>query len=429
MGDRLTDGLRDRDRMLFPTAPGRKISRISLRLDHDPTHHGDRFAGIKAIGGFRGKHGGIGAVENCVGDVAGFGPRGTWVLDHRFEHLGRGNHWLAPLGRSANHVFLDDRNFLRRHFHAEITARHHYAVGCFKNLFQPFERLRLFQLCDHGKIGAMFGDDLFYLAHIRSRTHERDSQHVDAVLEPKFQVGTIFFRQGRNGERDSRQIDALVFAEWAAVDHFAFDIFAAGANHAQFNQSVVKQNARARRDFPRQPLKSGWDHRRGAFDVARRNRDAGASLEGYWNSILHVAGANLGPLQVLQNADGALFFFSHAAQTLDVARVLFVGPVGEIQPGHVHAQAHQITQDRFRVTGRTDRTDDLCPALCATNVGRPRQCIYGRTGVLRQRLSLFQVCPDQILCRSNYCIWRVALVADTRRNGYRLSPNSVPIWT
>jgi hypothetical protein len=80
--------------------------------------------------------------------------------------------------------------------------------------------------------------------------------------------------------------------------------------------------------------------------------------------------------------------------------------VGEIQPGHVHAQAHKVAQDLFRIARWTDGANDLCPAIRATNVGGSRQCIYGRPGILRQRLSFFQICPNQNLCRSNYCIWR-----------------------
>ncbi len=55
------------------------------------------------------------------------------------------------------------------------------------------------------------------------------------------------------------------------------------------------------------------------------------------NPTLQAAGANLRALQILQNADGAILALRGAPQTLDVAGMLLVRAVGEVQPGHVHA--------------------------------------------------------------------------------------------
>ena len=49
--------------------------------------------------------------------------------------------------------------------------------------------------------------------------------------------------------------------------------------------------------------------------------------------------------------------------------VFFVRSVGKVQPGHVHAQAHEVAQHRFGVARRTDRADDLSPAIRAAHVG------------------------------------------------------------
>ena len=147
--------------------------------------------------------------------------------------------------------------------------------------------------------------------------------------------------------------------------------------------------------------------------------DSRPGLEHDRHSVLQAASANLGTLQVLQNADGAILLVSHAAQALDDLRVLFVGSVGKVQPGHVHAEAHEVAQDRFRVACRADGADNLCPAICPTNVRCDGRRVNGRTGDFPSRLSFFQVCPDQNLCRSNYCIWRDTLVADTMRTRRR----------
>ncbi len=111
-------------------------------------HHGDGFAGIAAARSFRRKHDGIAAVENGIGHVAGFGACGPRVFDHRLKHLGGRDHRLAPLGGAADHMLLNDWNFFRRHFHAQIAAGDHHAIGSFEDFFQVVDGLRLFQFRD-----------------------------------------------------------------------------------------------------------------------------------------------------------------------------------------------------------------------------------------------------------------------------------------
>jgi hypothetical protein len=69
-------------------------------------------------------------------------------------------------------VFLDDRNFFRRHLHPKIAARYHDSITCFKDRFQLIERLRLFQLGDDRNILFMGRNDLLRLHHIRRRAHK-----------------------------------------------------------------------------------------------------------------------------------------------------------------------------------------------------------------------------------------------------------------
>ena len=57
-------------------------------------------------------------------------------------------------------MLLNDRNFFRRHFDAEIAAGDHDSVGGFENFFQMIDGLRLFELGDDGDVAAVRGDDL-----------------------------------------------------------------------------------------------------------------------------------------------------------------------------------------------------------------------------------------------------------------------------
>ena len=48
-----------------------------------------------------------------------------------------------------------------------------------------------------------------------------------------------------------------------------------------------------------------------------------------------------------------------AAQALDIARMILMGAVGKVQPGHVHAQPHHFAQHGFGVARGPDGADDL----------------------------------------------------------------------
>ena len=75
--------------------------------------------------------------------------------------------------------------------------------------------------------------------------------------------------------------------------------------------------------------------------------------------ILEEPGANLGTLQVLQNADGAILLLGGAPQAFDVARVILMRPVGEVQPGNIHAEAHEIAQHGLGMARRPNGADNL----------------------------------------------------------------------
>ncbi len=186
--------------------------------------------GILAGGGFRRQHDRIGAVEDGVGHVAGLGARGTRIFDHGLEHLGGDDHRLAPVCSAPDDVFLNHRHFLRRHFHAQVAARHHHSIGGLENFFQLLQRLRLFQLGDHRHVRPWLGDDLLHRPHVcAERTNDRATMSTP-FFKPKFKIGAVFGGKRGNGERHSRQVDALMLPQHAAVDHFALHVAAAHPN-------------------------------------------------------------------------------------------------------------------------------------------------------------------------------------------------------
>ena len=88
-------------------------------------------------------------------------------------------------------------------------------------------------------------------------------------------------------------------------------------------------------------------------------RDQRPGLERHGLVVLEPPGAYLGALQILQNADRAVFLFGGAAQPGNISRVLGMGAVRKIQPGNVHAQPHHFTQAGFGIARRSDGANNF----------------------------------------------------------------------
>ena len=82
----------------------------------------------------------------------------------------------------------------------------------------------------------------------------------------------------------------------------------------------------------------------------------------YRLAVLEPPGTDLGALQILQDADRAVFLFGGAAQPGNIARMLGMRAVGKVQPGNVHAQLHHFAQPGFRVARRPDGANNFGPA-------------------------------------------------------------------
>ena len=99
---RLADGrLVARLRQLVPV--------VEARLDgaRDAVHVRDRLDRELAHRGLAGEHERRAAVEDRIRDIARLGPGRIGVVDHRLEHLGRGDHRPCALERGQDDPLLD----------------------------------------------------------------------------------------------------------------------------------------------------------------------------------------------------------------------------------------------------------------------------------------------------------------------------------
>ena len=81
---------------------------------------------------------------------------------------------------------------------AEVSSRHHHAVGNFENGFQLIESLWFFKFGNHRDILLMRRDNIFDLTDVSRRAHKRERDGINPVLQAEFQVFAVFVGQCRN---------------------------------------------------------------------------------------------------------------------------------------------------------------------------------------------------------------------------------------
>ena len=159
------------------------------------------------------------------------------------------------------------------------------------------------------------------------------------------------------------QIDALVLAQHAAVDDVADHVVADHFVDAQFDQAIGEQNARALFNVFSQRLESGAHQRGAARHFARRDGKAAARFQQHRLMILEFGGANLGSLEIAEDAERLALFAADFADHLDEGEFFLVRAMRKIQADDVDTRADQIAKNRYGIGRGAKRGNNLRASL------------------------------------------------------------------
>ena len=118
----------------------------SFRRFDNPRHGRDRGHWILARGGLAREHQAIRAVPDGIGHIRRFSPRRPWAGDHRLQHLGRSDDQLPGVVGLLDDCLLIHRHQFDAGFNAQVSARHHHAVGGGDDRIQLIDGLGFFDL-------------------------------------------------------------------------------------------------------------------------------------------------------------------------------------------------------------------------------------------------------------------------------------------
>src|SRR5690554_5793711 len=192
--------------------------------------------------------------------------------------------------------------------------------------------------------------------------HEAYRHPVDVELRPELQVLHVLVREGGDAEGRVGDVDALVVAQHAADHDLGLDGVALEADRPEAEATVVEQEDVAHLDVVHQTL-VGDAHTlliTGAV-VARGQIEARALLQCDL-VLLEAAHADLGTLQVLQDADGDAELLGRGADVGNGLPVQLVVAVGEVEAEDVHPGQQQAADHLLGVRGGPQRGHDACAA-------------------------------------------------------------------
>ena len=127
------------------------------------------------------------------------------------------------------------------HFHRQIAARYHHAVGGVDNFIQCGDRLGAFDLGDQQTLAARFVHQIARPFHVVAGTRKGNAQIISLKLGGGFYVLLVLFSQRGCGQAAALAVDAFVVGERPAHFHHTVDARPLHRFHIEHDAPVVEQ--------------------------------------------------------------------------------------------------------------------------------------------------------------------------------------------
>ena len=182
-------------------------------------------------------------------------------------------------------------------------------------------------------------------------------------LAAEHDVGAILRGHRGKPDLDVGHVDTLVLGERSTVLDDAVHVVTVHILNGKRDQAIVDEDGRTGGDLMRQVLVVDVEAFGRPWDSARRGNDMRPLLELDGLVRHQLAGADFGTLGVQENGYGNRELVGDAAHALDVAAVVLVAAVGEVEASDVHAMQDELAQYLVVLGCRAHGADDLGPLL------------------------------------------------------------------
>ena len=190
-------------------------------------------------------------------------------------------------------------------------------------------------------------DDALELYDVLRIAHEAQTYPIHVLVQCEIQVGQVLFGKAGQAHLGIGQVDALVGAEDATMDHAGghFSV-AIGRGHFHAELTIVHQYQFAHFHILGKLL-VGSTHQSGTAFHGFGGDHQFAAISKFDGTILHFAHAQLRALQVGEDRGGETELFVQLTYDTDHVDVALVAAMAEVQPANIHTVDHHLTQYLF----------------------------------------------------------------------------------
>ena len=206
---------------------------------------------------------------------------------------------------------------------------------------------------------AVFIEQHTQLLHVVCGADKRSCDKINALLDAELDVRLVLVAQIRNGQMYIRNIDALVIGNGTVVEYAAQNILLLRLLYAQFNQTVINQDAGACLHVLIQIWIGDGNFARRAKACARCQANLFALLEENL-AVLHVTGTDFRTLGVQQQSNRKIVLLADSLHAVNALLVFLVTAVGKVEACDVHACTRHSAKHFNVVSSRSH---------CANNLG------------------------------------------------------------
>ena len=325
----------------------------------DAGHGLDRKYRILAGSRLAGEHDRAGAVVDRVGDVGGLGAGRARAVDHGFQHLGGGDDALAEEAAAGNKILLHRRKPVKRNLDAHVAAGDHDAFAFLADLFDVVVAGLVFNLCDElDTLAAAFIDEIPDVDEVLADGDEGAGDEIYVIFNTETDIALVLLGEINLLEDTAREAHGLAVREFAAFDDFRDDLGVGRGFDFEDQKAVIEKDPVAGVQLDREVFVADGDDVFISYNVAGREgeRAAGCKVD---LAVYERADTVFGAFGVEEDCDRKVQLAADLFDAVDTYEVFFMGAVGEVQSGHVHAGFGECGEHLFGVRGGADGADDL----------------------------------------------------------------------
>ncbi len=269
---------------------------------------------------------------------------------------------FAVVEAHLHRATLDGGQLLEGALDAEVAARDHERVGGAHDVVEIGDGRLVLDLGDDARVGFVDVQKLAQRVDVGALAHEGERHVVDALLDADERVGAVLLGEGGQVHLHAGEIDVAAGFQLAGREHAATDVGVLFFQDLQADEAVVHQHGVADLDVVDQ-IAVVHVHRAHLLGVVAGRAGLYGKVKnlagGEQDGVVHVAGADLGTLDVHHDGDlSADLGRDRADAANDGAAPLVLG-VGHVQAGDIGAGANDFFQHLFGLGRGTEGEDDF----------------------------------------------------------------------